>query len=84
MSLATAFYIFMAAVILLLVAVAIACLHGKRFRERQSARPQDTEKGTKISAPTLATNPDALLFMLTSKAYRVRKRKPLPNFKEWI
>jgi hypothetical protein len=89
MALATAFCIFLAVAALLLVTVIIAWFYGKKVRERQVARRQDTEKGIKISAPILSTpkparNPDGLLFVPTSRADKATKIKPLPQYSEWI
>ena len=89
MSLAPAFCIFIVAVALLLVTVAIAWFYGKNIQKRQAARRQDTEKGIQISPPILgaprpARNPDGLLFVPTSKTDRLTRIGPLPRTSEWI
>jgi flagellar biosynthesis/type III secretory pathway M-ring protein FliF/YscJ len=90
MALAPAFCIFLAAVALLLVTFLIAWLHGRKVREKQIARRQDTEQGMKISAPILAApmpaarNPDRLLFNPDARTNRATKIGPLPKYGEWI
>jgi hypothetical protein len=86
MGLPAAFIIFVAAVVILLITVVFAYIHGKKVRKQQAERRQDTEAGLKISAPILSTpnpvrHPEGLRFEPSygDNADRLTKIGPLPT-----